>query len=284
MRLASTAALFQAWALFDPDATGQITTQKLLPFIRQLHLPLGAAVAHEKAPPERRVVQMRQMHRQMSLQIKQHRTKVKGLGSRFADGLRAIAIRQPPGETSMSGYGASLGTNSAALGSRKRRKSSSGRGDRRSVAVPSDRSVGTKREALKILADVRDHLHDRDGIVLYYDVYFALLHRLIGKGVPPAQTAKLTDVRDKQVRQICKKNGLPCISASAAEALAAVKLQSLVRARRTRKRAALAKAELAAQRDGSRPDSPAAAGLARTSSTTSTSPKEKAGYRAPLSP
>jgi hypothetical protein len=94
---------------------------------------------------------------------------------------------------------------------------------------------------MQILAAMRDHLHDRDGIVLYHDVYFALLHRLM-EGVP---AAKLTDIRDEQLEKICKEKGLPSISSSAIAALAAVKLQSLVRGRQTRKRAILAKAELA---------------------------------------
>ena len=243
--LARIHGCFQAWSLFDPDAMGRITTQKLVSFIRQLDQPLGAAVAHEKAPPERRWVQttLHRMHRVLRQNGKQHRIQVESAG-RLADGSRRVSTSQLPSQTSTSGYEASIGTKYAPkMSPRMRSKSNLVIAQRQSLVdiAPTDRSVGTMREAMQILAAMRDHLHDRDGIVLYHDVYFALLHRLM-EGVP---AAKLTDIRDEQLEKICKEKGLPSISSSAIAALAAVKLQSLVRGRQTRKRAILAKAELA---------------------------------------
>ena len=267
--------------MFDPDATGQITTQKLLPFIRQLHQPLGAAAVQEKAPPAGPVAQLRKLQRQLTTRSMLQRQKLRTLASGVkVNTLQPADVSHGLGRSAGSFTRKSSVTGSGAAVKPRRRRRSTWRGSVATKtevvgALPSDRPLGTKREALNILASVRDHLHDRAGIVLYYDVYFALLHRLNTEGIPPAYAAKLYDARDKQVR---KQTGLPSISASAAEALAAVKLQSLVRARRSRKRAALAKAaKLQDATDSSRPSSAIA-----TSASTAQAPNPRAECRAPL--
>ena len=127
------------------------------------------------------------------------------------------------------------------------------------IAQPSplpDRDFGPKTEALKTITAARSELCDREGSVFYYEVYFALLHHVMYVEIPPVEHAKIEDQRSEQLQRTfhASSSRIPSVSASAVETLAAVKLQALARAHRTRK-IARTKAAAGAAASAS-PDSP----------------------------
>ena len=212
----------QVWSHFDPDATGHLPTYMLVGFIQRLNAPLGAA---------------------QTTVIKQR--KQPGLMWRLRSAVNALGAI---GEHKDKMPGDNVSAKKPEVTQRKPhpnkrlRKHPSLR-NRRTIGIhqeTSDRKIGSKNDALRIMKEVRDHLPDREGNVLYYDVYYALLHRVVAVDLPSSEASKL---QERHNNRLNKKGAPSSITASACETMAATKLQSLFRARRARKRAARIKAE-----------------------------------------
>jgi hypothetical protein len=217
-------------------ATGKIPTHQLVPFIRQLKPPLGVAVQKE--------VPLHGVAGSISTKLHIHNpSHVLQVRFFLPQKRRRISPDRPAAPSQAQKNPLLMQQKLSRLSSLSRMLSYTPEQQRRvqseataaaAVSALPDREVGSRNEALRIVNAVRSELYDREGSVFYYEVYFALLHRLLYVEIPPAEHAKIADRRLEQLQRNSQSLRVPSVSASAVETLAAIRLQALVRAHRTR--------------------------------------------------